>query len=120
MTLKTLLEKYYLHDSAVINISFEQENRQLIFKIEFAFWMQEWYEPELPENGLAKLIFKNVYEYSGPIGNLDWLSIISVQENSPDVLFILLEDDLNDKFYEISFKTSSAEFVDLGIDTTDL
>lgn len=89
MTLAEFEEKYYLHDSSIDEIEYDAENRTLRLKIDFCFWMQNWYnEGELP-NGFIAVTFDNVtfYEYE----DYDPSKLFS--DFTPEILHTEIADD---------------------------
>ncbi len=61
LTLAEFAEKYYLHDSSIDQIDYDEENRRLTLTIDFCFWMQRWYNKSYDaENGLITVTFNNV------------------------------------------------------------
>lgn len=71
MTLQEFRRQYYLHDSSIEKIDFDAENKTLTMKIEFCFWMQNWYDKTTPKNGLIAVTFENVslFEYDDDIAD---------------------------------------------------
>lgn len=49
MEVNEFLEKYYLHDSAIDEISYDSGAKELIWHMDFAFWMQSDYVEGTPE-----------------------------------------------------------------------
>lgn len=64
MTIAEFEKKYYLHDSSLVKVAFDADKKILTLTINFCFWMQEWYEDTLSENGLIIVTFENVSFYS--------------------------------------------------------
>ena len=113
MTIKEFREKYYLHDSNIEKIDFDADKKVLTMKIEFCFWMQNWYDKTTPKNGLIAVTFENVsrFEYDDDIadkifsdeldseirdaepdadGNLDFFSVeYSFNSDSDDIYWLL-------------------------------
>ena len=113
MTLQEFREKYYLHDSSIEKIDFDADKKVLTMKIEFCFWMQNWYDKATPKNGLIAVTFENVsrFEYDDDIadrifsdeldseirdaepdadGNLDFFSVeYSFNSDSDDIYWLL-------------------------------
>ena len=113
MTIKEFREKYYLHDSNIEKIDFDADKKVLTMKIEFCFWMQNWYDKTTPKNGLIAVTFENVsrFEYDDDIadkifsdeldseirdaepdadGNLEFFSVeYSFNSDSDDIYWLL-------------------------------
>ena len=104
MKINELLSKYTFHDSLLENILYENENSKLILTIDFCFWMQNDYDESQPETGPIKLIFNNIENYNGLIGDIDSYSILDTSYNN-DVLTISLLDDFHDEYHEITIHT---------------
>ena len=43
MTITEFVSKYNLHDSLINNVSHDISNNKVTIRIDFAYWMQEWY-----------------------------------------------------------------------------
>ena len=113
MTIQEFREKYYLHDSSIEKIDFDADKKVLTMKIEFCFWMQNWYDKTTPKNGLIAVTFENVsrFEYDDDIadkifsdeldseirdaepdadGNLEFFSVeYSFNSDSDDIYWLL-------------------------------
>lgn len=104
MTIYELLNTYYLHDSLVEKILYENNTVELT--IDFCFWMQEGYREGDPETGIIHLRFLDVRNMSGPIGNINDYSILETDYH--DRCFsLLLMDDFNNTCYELKIISSS-------------
>ena len=119
MKVKDFLEKYCLHDSTIDEIKYNSETKELIWHMDFAFWMQTNYVKGTPENGLINLHFYEVENYSGLIGRLDWFSVDRIVVNPDGTITCTILDDYNSDYYVWNFYVSDMEFEDLHIDTTD-
>ena len=88
MTIKDFAEKYYLHDSGIEKIFYDEKNKKLVLTIEFCFWMQNWYDETEPSNGKISATFENVsrFEYD---------------ENISDRIF---SDDLDNEILNAKFE----------------
>ena len=64
LTLAEFEYKYYLHDSSIEKIEYDDANKTLKLTIDFCFWMQNWYDKTTPTNGLIAVTFENVSHYS--------------------------------------------------------
>ena len=71
MTIEQFAEKYYLHDSSLVKVDFDAENKILKLKIFFCFWMQEWYNKNELPNGWIRVTFEDVslFEYDNDIAD---------------------------------------------------
>lgn len=104
MTIQDLLSTYYLHDSLIEKISYENGGIELT--VDFCFWMQSDYHDGDPETGIILLRFHDVINYSGPTGEINDFSILEAwyQDNC---LSLLLMDDINNITYEVRIVSSS-------------
>ena len=89
MTIKYFEEKYYLHDSSIDQIDYDEENRRLTLTIDFCFWMQRWYDKSHVKNGLISVTFDNVSHYT--YEDYDPSKLFS--DYTPDILHTEIEDD---------------------------
>ncbi len=70
MTLSEFVEEYYLHDSNIEKVEYVSTTKTVLLEINFAFWMQEWYnEKDQPESGMIRIVFHNVDKYDCGKGN---------------------------------------------------
>lgn len=113
MTIHDFIEKYYLHDSTIRNITYSKSDNTLIFLIDFSFWMQDDYEEGSPENGMVNIRFQSVNDYAGPVGEIDWFSIQTVMEHQDGSLTFVVLDDFNDTQYLWKIAPSDITFEDL-------
>ena len=97
MTLYELREKYYFHDSSIVKVDFDAENKVLKLEIAFCFWMQEWYDKSEPSNGLIRLTFEDVllFEYDDDIADRIFSNIDSEIHSGE------LDDDGNLVFFSV-------------------
>ena len=104
MTINDFLNKYYLHDSLVKNVS--SQNNKVELTIDFCFWMQENYQEKDPETGIIHMVLPNASIISGPTGDLDDYSILEVEYHD-NCIFLLIMDDFHNLSYEIKIHSSS-------------
>lgn len=97
MTLYELREKYYFHDSSIVKVDFDAENKVLKLEIAFCFWMQPWYDKSEPSNGLIRLTFEDVslFEYDDDIADRIFSNIDSEIHSGE------LDDDGNLVFFSV-------------------
>ena len=119
MIVHKFLEKYCLHDSTIDEIIYDAKAKELIWHMDFAFWMQNDYVEGTPENGLINLRFHQVENYSGSTGKIDWFSVDSVVADSDNTVTCTVLDDYNENYYRWTFSVSDIEIEDLHIDTTE-
>ena len=111
MTLQSLLEQYNFHDTSVINISYAPKNRDMKMVIDFCNWMQPGYSEGMDENIPAELTFHNVPVYDGPIGEIDYFSILECTLLQQDMIEIALLDDFQSQLYELKIRADSVDFI---------
>lgn len=105
MKAKEFVDKYYLHDSLISNVSFSKDNAVVSMIIDFAFWMQSWYKEGTEETGLISVTFSSVENYSCP-ENVDWeqISILQAVESGGVIKFSLM-NDMEDSYLEMTIKS---------------
>ncbi len=125
MNIKELAAKYYLHDSSVEKINFDEKNKNLTLTIEFCFWMQNWYKNDEPTNGKISVIFENVslFEYDENISDrifsneLD--SEIYSAEIDDDGNFVIFsvetiyDSDCDDIYWQLKIKSENVKVTEL-------
>ena len=112
------LERYCLHDSTVDEIKYDPVTKELVWHMDFAFWMQNAYVEGTPENGLVNLYFHHVENYFGMTGRIDWFSVEHIVANPDSTISCTILDDFNGQYYIWTFSVSDMEIEDLHIDTT--
>lgn len=60
MTIKEFVNRFYLHDSGVEAIKYDEENKVIEVYVDFCYWMQDDYQEGDKENGNIKLVFYDV------------------------------------------------------------
>ncbi len=113
VTIKELDENYYFHDSCITHISFSEEHKELEIVLDFCNWAQKDYKSDDPELVELKLTFYGVSDYTGPVGEIDYYSVVD-SKTDKDRYYLRLEDDINKQFYEISIMPSNIEATILG------
>ena len=120
MKANDFLEKYCLHDSTIDEIKYDRDTKELIWHMDFAFWMQNDYAEGTPENGMVNIHFHQVENYSGLTGKIDWFSVDHIVFNPDNTITCTVLDDYNDNYYVWSFSVSEIEIEDLHVDTTNI
>ncbi len=115
---KEFFKKYYFHDSGIEKVEYNQDTKELLFRIDFCFWMQQDYVKGTPENGMINVHCHDVDYYDGLIGEFDWISIISIHINRNKTISITVIDEIQHEFFDWTFSSNDIEFEDLHIDTT--
>lgn len=116
---RAFLDQYYLHDSTIAEISYDPRTGELVWQMEFAFWMQDGYIEGTAENGMVNIHFHHVENYSGLTGKIDWFSVLDMAADSDHTVSCSILDDFNDQYYFWTFSVSDIELEDLHIDTTN-
>lgn len=94
MTLEQLTRKYIFHDSLLEDVSYVNENSEIKMTIDFCYWMQNGYSDLNPETGTVTLLFQNVSNYSGTLGNYDDETILDVRlDDKNQICFSILSDE---------------------------
>ena len=103
MTLQDFRKQYYLHDSSIEKIDFDADKKVLTMKIDFCFWMQEWYDKTTPKNGLIAVIFEDVsiFEYDDDIADKIFDELDSEIRNAE------LDADGNLEFFSVEYSYNS-------------
>ena len=107
MTIKEFVANYYMHDSLIDKAEILENGSTIILWIDFAFWMQEWYNENDPETGIIKVTFHGVSGYTIP-ENVNWneISILNMDMEEDGVKFAL-SNDMTDDYLEISINADS-------------
>ena len=110
MTLSEFQNRYYMHDSYFDSIEYNEKEKSVDMIINFAYWMQEWYEDGKPENGLLSCSFYDVsiYDYSGDEIDYNMVSILKTEVADNTIVFAL-GDDINDEYYELKITAKSVQ-----------
>lgn len=103
MTLQEFRGQYYLHDSSIEKIDFDADKKVLTMKIEFCFWMQDWYDKTTPKNGLIAVTFEDVslFEYDDDIADKIFSDIDSEIRDAE------LDADGNLEFFSVEYDYNS-------------
>ena len=64
MTLREFAERYYLHDSSILEIVYNEKEMILQIKMDFCNWMQEGYDEKEPEVTQLQLCFNKVSHFT--------------------------------------------------------
>ena len=112
MTIQELQNQYNLHDSCIKRIDYSEDEKILVFQIDFCNWDQEWYKEGDPEFVELSLTFKGIEEYNGPVGDIDYYSIGN-DEVIDGKYFMFIQDDIRDNYYEIYLNPSDV-IVEMG------
>jgi hypothetical protein len=110
MTLQEMNERYYLHDSCIDKIEYDQSSKELLVQMDFCYWAQAEYNDAEPENGDVKIIFHDVNVYDGLVGDIDHFSVLDAECNDDGFYFSIL-DDFHDEQYELVIRAASVDFV---------
>ena len=104
MTLQEFRGQYYLHDSSIEKIDFDADKKVLTMKIEFCFWMQNWYDKTTPKNGLIAVTFEDVsiFEYDEDIADK-----IFSDELDSEIRDAELDADGNLEFFSVEYDYNS-------------
>lgn len=104
MTLQEFRAKYYLHDSSIEKIDFDADKKLLTMKIDFCFWMQNWYDKTTPKNGLIAVTFEGVslFEYDADIADR-----IFSDELDSEIRDAELDADGNLEFFSVEYSFNS-------------
>lgn len=104
MTLQEFRRKYYLHDSSIEKIEYDADKKVLTMKIEFCFWMQNWYDKTTPKNGLIAVTFEDVsiFEYDDDIADK-----IFSDELDSEIRDAELDADGNLEFFSVEYDYNS-------------
>ena len=118
MNVSEFLDRYYLHDSTIRHISYDKKSQELIFNVDFSFWMQDWFDQNHFNNGMVNIRFSSVQDYDGLTGEIDWFSFLNVYGNKDGSMTMIILDDFNNVHYVWTFTPSSITFEDL-LERTD-
>lgn len=110
MNLKEFDKNYYLHDSSVLNIVFDKDQKTLTLYLDFCAWMQNNYREGDPEIVPLTVAFYGIDNYEGPKGESETLGVLH-QEIKDDKLYLILTDEINDLSYDIYLKPDSIKII---------
>lgn len=117
-------EKYYLHDSGIEKINFDEKTNTLTMTIEFCFWMQTWFNEGELKNGLIEVCFENVasfeyeqHDFKNILENLD-TEVIQTEIDEYGTLNIIVREytsfqPLDMDFWRIKIKADNVEVTEL-------
>lgn len=92
MEINDFLRNYYLHDSLLESIDYNKSEKTLVLSIDFCYWTQQGYKDDEPENGMIKVIFRDVANFFGYYApNSD--SILSAEITEGNSLKLTTESD---------------------------
>ncbi len=95
MNIIDFANEYYLHDSFIKSVEKDDNNNTVTLNINYAFWMQKDYVEGTPENGVIKVIFKNVQKYQceggDPAGA--FVGILNAEYKDGSLVISLLDDE---------------------------
>ena len=110
MTIESFVKHYNLHDSYITSAEYSSDSRHLCLLIDFAFWMQESYKDGEPENGVIRVVFRDVDIYLCEGGNPTGAFVgILGSEYRDGLLIIKLLDDETNEYFELQIKASSVD-----------
>ena len=121
MNIKEFAEKYYLHDSSIEKINFDEKNKILTLTIEFCFWMQNWYKNDEPTNGKISVTFENVllFEYDDNISEkifsneLDSEIYSAELDEDENFVFFSVDTACDDIYWKLKIKSKNVEVTEL-------
>ena len=125
MNIKEFAEKYYLHDSSIEKINFDEKNKILTLTIDFCFWMQNWYKNDEPTNGKISVTFENIllFEYDDNISDRifsnELYSEIRSGELDEDGNFVIFSvetiynSDCDDIYWKLKIKSKNVEVTEI-------
>lgn len=88
MTQQEFITKYNFHDSLIDDVSFDAVSKQVVMRIDFAYWMQEWYTEDMAETDTLTIIFNEVSQFVCP-EDVPWeqISIIQASLENDNIKF---------------------------------
>lgn len=108
MTLQEFLTKYNFHDSLIDDVSFDTVSKKVLMRIDFAYWMQEWYTENLAETDTLTIIFNEVSQFICP-DDVPWeqISILQANLEGNDTIKFALMNDITDGYLDVFIKCKS-------------
>ena len=109
MTVNEFITKYNLHDSLIDDVSFDAVSKQVLMRIDFAYWMQDWYTEEFAETDILTVSFNGVNQFICP-DHVPWdqISIIQASLVDDNIKFALM-NDTTDGYLDIIIKCESID-----------
>ena len=109
MTLQEFTTKYYLHDSLFEDVIYITDSKKVEMRIDFAYWMQEWYTDDKPETDIITLTFNDVKTFTCPQEILwEQISIIQTSIKSETIIFSVM-NDITDEYFDIVVDCKSVD-----------
>ena len=107
MTQQEFITNYNFHDSLIDDVSFDAGSKQVVMRIDFAYWMQEWYTEDMAETDALTIIFNEVSQFVCP-EDVPWeqISIIQASLENDNIKFALM-NDITDGYLDIFIKCKS-------------
>lgn len=111
MNIPEFLKRYSFHDSCIDEVSFDEEKKELLFLIDFCFYMQDDYKEGDPDVGMVEVHFFDVEDFDGDIGKFDsfWI-ILRILDEGERLRFCLTGKE----YREWTFSTSGAKMKVIG------
>lgn len=108
MTLQEFLTKYNFHDSLIDDVSFDTVSKKVLMRIDFAYWMQEWYTENSAETDTLTIIFNEVSQFICP-DDVPWeqISILQASLEENDTIKFALMNDITDGYLDVFIKCKS-------------
>ena len=89
--------------------SIHYDEHALTMALDFCNWMQADFTDGMDENIPATLSFYHVPMYDGPLGEIDYYSILRCRVIDGNHMVMALLDDFNDRLYEIEISSDSVD-----------
>lgn len=100
MRLNEFIHNYDLHDCFFESVEYDINRRVIVLTINFCFWRQKSYVSGTPENGIIRVEFQNVRQYScdggDPVGA--FVGILGAEPTKNGIIIELLDDKANEHF----------------------
>ena len=107
MCVEEFISKYNFHDSLIDDVTFDVASKQVLMRVNFAYWKQEWYNEDTAETGPLTIIFKGVSQFVCP-DDVTWeqISIIQASIEDDSINFTLM-NDITDAYLDMIIKCNT-------------
>ena len=104
MNIQEFIIKYNFHDSLIDDVSFDMASKQVVMRVDFAYWKQEWYTEDMTETGTLTIIFDDVCRFACP-DDVPWEQISIIQATlEDDTIKFALMNDITDGYLDMCIK----------------
>ena len=108
MKVTDFLKTFNFHDSLLEHCTYKTDSKELLFEIDFCYWVQEDYKEGFDENGIVKVLFTGVSDFKYDEYDICSDSILNFVINKAGKIELTVETDDGD-IHTFSFLSDSVE-----------